>query len=79
MKVRIRFAKTGDLRFIGHLDFMRYVQKTVMRSGIAPIFTAGFNNSFSIFHRTNITRIDSNGSNISLKTFKSKLLIKMNM
>ena len=43
MKVRIRFAKTGDLRFIGHLDFMRYVQKTVMRSGIAPIFTAGFN------------------------------------
>lgn len=43
MKVRIRFTKTGDLRFIGHLDFMRYVQKTVMRSGIAPIFTAGFN------------------------------------
>ncbi len=27
MKVRIKFTKLGSLRYIGHLDFMRAIQK----------------------------------------------------
>lgn len=42
MKVRIKFAKTGSLRYVGHLDFMRAVQKIIRRSGIEAAFTKGF-------------------------------------
>lgn len=31
MKIRIRFAKRGTMRFIGHLDIMRYFQKSMRR------------------------------------------------
>lgn len=42
MKARIKFRKYGCLRFIGHLDVMRYFQK-VMRRGEIPIaFTGGY-------------------------------------
>ena len=27
MKIRIKFAKTGVMKFVGHLDVMRYFQK----------------------------------------------------
>ncbi|MCI7189087.1 MAG: DUF2344 domain-containing protein, partial [Lachnospiraceae bacterium] len=27
MKVRIKFSKEGPIKFIGHLDVMRYFQK----------------------------------------------------
>ncbi len=43
MKLRIRFTKTGLIKFVGHLDFMRTFQKIVARSGISPIYSAGFN------------------------------------
>lgn len=42
MKVRIRFTKTGPIRFVGHLDFMRYFQKALKRSGISCAYTKGF-------------------------------------
>lgn len=42
MKVRIRFSKYGVLRFIGHLDVMRYFQKAIRRSGIAIAYSEGF-------------------------------------
>ena len=35
MKVRIKFSKEGPVRFIGHLDIMRYFQKAIRRAGIA--------------------------------------------
>ena len=34
MKVRIKFSKYGALRFIGHLDVMRYFQKAIRRAEI---------------------------------------------
>ena len=43
MKVRVRFEKTGAIRFVGHLDFMRTFQKIVKRSGLAAVYTSGFN------------------------------------
>ena len=41
MKVRIKFAKYGTMKFIGHLDLMRFFQKAMRRSGIDISFTEG--------------------------------------
>ena len=32
MKIRIKFAKTGVMKFVGHLDVMRYFQKAIRRA-----------------------------------------------
>lgn len=42
MKVRIKFAKEGAMKFIGHLDIMRYFQKAVKRAGLQAAFSEGF-------------------------------------
>lgn len=42
MKIRMKFKKTGALRFIGHLDVMRYFQKVMRRAGIPIAFTGGY-------------------------------------
>ena len=43
MKLRIKFTKQGNLRFIGHLDIMRYFQKLIRRAGIPIRYSEGFN------------------------------------
>lgn len=43
MKVRIKFSKTGSMKFIGHLDVMRYFQKAIRRSGLPVSYSQGFN------------------------------------
>ena len=42
MKIRIKFCKFGNVRFIGHLDVQRFFQKAVRRAGIDVAYTAGF-------------------------------------
>ena len=42
MKIRIKFRKYGNLKFIGHLDVQRYFQKCVRRAGIDVAYTKGF-------------------------------------
>ena len=42
MKVRIKFQKRGAIRFIGHLDVMRYFQKAMRRAEIDIAYTSGF-------------------------------------
>ncbi|MDD5899772.1 MAG: TIGR03936 family radical SAM-associated protein [Lachnospiraceae bacterium] len=42
MNVRIRFAKYGAVKFIGHLDVMRYFQKAVRRAGLKIAYSQGF-------------------------------------
>ena len=42
MKVRIKFSKQGALKFIGHLDVMRYFQKLNRRAGLDLTYTKGF-------------------------------------
>ncbi len=34
MKIRIKFSKQGNMRFIGHLDIMRYFQKAMRRADV---------------------------------------------
>lgn len=42
MKARIKFRKYGALRFIGHLDVMRYFQKLLRRAEIPVAYTSGY-------------------------------------
>ena len=42
MKARIKFRKYGIMRFIGHLDVMRYFQKAMRRADIPIAFTGGY-------------------------------------
>ncbi len=42
MKIRIKFTKTGCMKFIGHLDIMRFFQKAIRRSGLPIAFSEGF-------------------------------------
>ncbi|MCR5520592.1 MAG: TIGR03936 family radical SAM-associated protein [Lachnospiraceae bacterium] len=42
MTLRIRFAKYGALRFIGHLDVMRYFQKVIRRADLPIRYSEGF-------------------------------------
>ena len=43
MKIRIRFGKQGALKFIGHLDMMRYFQKALRRAEVDMKYSEGFN------------------------------------
>ena len=42
MNVRVRFAKYGAVKFIGHLDVLRYFQKAVRRAGLKIAYSQGF-------------------------------------
>lgn len=42
LKARIKFKKNGSMKFIGHLDVMRYFQKAMRRAEIPIAFTKGF-------------------------------------
>lgn len=42
MLVRVKFSKLGTLKFIGHLDVMRYFQKVLSRSGLPVKYSQGF-------------------------------------
>ena len=42
IKVRIKFSKHGVMRFIGHLDIMRYFQKVFRRAEIDIAYSGGF-------------------------------------
>lgn len=42
MKIRIKFAKYGVMKFIGHLDVMRFFQKAIRRADIDIRYSEGF-------------------------------------
>lgn len=42
MKIRIKFGKYGVMKFIGHLDIMRYFQKCMRRADIDIAYSEGF-------------------------------------
>ncbi len=43
MRIRIKFRKYGNMRFVGHLDLMRYFQRAMRRAAIDLAYTEGFN------------------------------------
>lgn len=42
LKIRIKFAKEGAMKFIGHLDVMRYFQKVMRRADVDIRYSEGF-------------------------------------
>ena len=42
IKLRLKFTKTGPIKFIGHLDVMRYFQKAIRRAEIDIKYSEGF-------------------------------------
>ena len=42
MKIRIKFAKEGAMKFVGHLDIMRYFQKVMRRADVDIRYSEGF-------------------------------------
>ena len=42
MKVRIKFSKEGPMKFVGHLDTMRYFQKALRRAELPVAFSGGY-------------------------------------
>lgn len=42
MRIRIKFRKFGAMKFIGHLDMMRYFQKCMRRAEIDIAYSEGF-------------------------------------
>lgn len=42
MKIRMKFSKNGPIKFIGHLDVMRYFQKAIRRAEIDIAYSKGF-------------------------------------
>ena len=41
-KLRATFSKTGDMRFISHLDLMRLFHRALRRAGLPFVITKGF-------------------------------------
>lgn len=42
MRIRIKFSKNGSLKYIGHLDVMRFFQKAIRRAGLDVVYSEGF-------------------------------------
>lgn len=42
LRIRIRFAKQGIMKFIGHLDMVRYFQKVMRRADVDVCYSEGF-------------------------------------
>ncbi|MCD8083570.1 MAG: TIGR03936 family radical SAM-associated protein [Clostridiales bacterium] len=42
MKIRIKFSKEGDMKFIGHIDIMRYFQKVMRLADVDIRYSEGF-------------------------------------
>ena len=42
MDIRVRFSKYGPIKYVGHLDLMRYFQKALRRSNLSVSFSKGF-------------------------------------
>lgn len=42
MRLRIKFSKTGPMRYISHLDIMRFFQKALRRAGADVSLSEGF-------------------------------------
>ena len=45
----VRYSKSGGAEFISHLDTLRHLQKTIIRSGIAVEYSKGFNPHMLLF------------------------------
>ncbi|MCR5254397.1 MAG: TIGR03936 family radical SAM-associated protein [Acetatifactor sp.] len=68
MKLRIKFTKFGPIRFIGHLDVMRFFQKAIRRSEIDVKYTSGFSpHQVMSFAQPLSVGVESNGEYMDIE------------
>ena len=64
MKIRIKFAKTGVMKFVGHLDVMRYFQKAIRRAEL-PMHNAVTKMMPSITQMKSIRALQANPNSLN--------------
>jgi radical SAM-linked protein len=73
LKLRIKFAKHGNMRFIGHLDIMRFFQKAIRRSGISICYSQGYSpHQIMSFASPLGVGLTSNGEYMDIEVEKSE-------
>lgn len=68
MKVRMKFSKNGPIKFIGHLDVMRYFQKAIRRAEIDIAYSQGFSpHQIMSFAQPLGVGVESNGEYVDVE------------
>lgn len=68
MKVRMKFSKNGPIKFIGHLDVMRYFQKAIRRAEIDIAYSKGFSpHQIMSFAQPLGVGVESNGEYVDVE------------
>lgn len=83
MKVRVKFRKYGPVRFIGHLDVMRFFQKLLRRAQIDVAYTGGFSpHQIMSFASPLGVGLESNGEYMDIEchtvTSQADMIARMN-
>lgn len=80
MKLRIKFRKFGAVRFIGHLDLMRFFQKMIRRAELDIAYSQGFSpHQIMSFVSPLGVGLESNGEYVDVEmnsVFSSKEMVK---
>ncbi|MCR4923594.1 MAG: TIGR03936 family radical SAM-associated protein [Lachnospiraceae bacterium] len=72
IKVRIRFSKTGSMKFLGHLDVMHFFQQLMRRSNIPICYSEGFSPHQKMsFALPLSTGLESYGEYLDIETERS--------
>ena len=73
MKIRIKFRKSGVMKFIGHLDIMRYFQKAMRRADVDICYSEGFSpHQIMSFAAPLGVGITSDGEYLDIEVHESK-------
>ncbi len=68
MLVRIKFSKHGLMKYIGHLDLMRYFQRTARMAGLPMAYSEGFSpHPLLSFAQPLSVGLESNGEYVDMK------------
>lgn len=83
MKIRLKFEKHGSMKFIGHLDIMRYFQKAMRRANIDIAYSGGYSpHQIMSFAAPLGVGLESNGEYMDIEvhtlTSSKELLEKLN-
>ena len=72
MKVRIKFKKEGVMKYIGHLDVMRYFQKLLRRADIPIAYSTGMSpHQIMSFAMPLSTGLESDGEYVDIEITES--------
>lgn len=83
MKIRMKFSKNGPIKFIGHLDVMRYFQKAIRRAEIDIAYSQGFSpHQIMSFAQPLGVGVESNGEYVDVElnsaTSAENIKVKLN-